>query len=102
MSVGNQESIDYRGTTEGLALKATSNWFSPNGNVNSSGFTALPGGFRDYVGVSFGLGYYGGWWSRTENDFFSAWYRSLNFSYSNVFRGNYYKNSGNSVRCLKD
>ena len=43
----------------GGALKSTDKtyWLSPNtGATNSSGFSALPGGFRDYVGTFYSIG----------------------------------------------
>ena len=44
-------------------------WFAPNeGATNESGFTALPGGFRDFNGTFYGIGDYGGWWSSSEGD----------------------------------
>ena len=82
-----------------------SHWTSPNtGATNESGFTALPGGYRDTNG-SFGyFGIYGSWWSSTEGSTNSAWHRGLFCTLSNVLRDYYYvyKDSGFSVRCLRD
>jgi uncharacterized protein (TIGR02145 family) len=70
---------------------------------NSTGFSALPGGYRYYSGGSFGtLGNYGYWWSSTENDGSHAWYRNLTYGNANVSRNNYNKRGGFSVRCLRD
>ncbi|SDD19418.1 FISUMP domain-containing protein [Williamwhitmania taraxaci] len=47
----------------------TTHWASPNtGADNSSGFTALPGGYRNYGGSFYYIGYGGYWWSATEYD----------------------------------
>ena len=92
------------GDIVGGKLKSTSTWIGPNtGATNSSGFTALPGGYR-YGNGSFGyIGSYGYWWSSTENDDVDpAWTRSLYSNKSNVFRNFYQENFGFSVRCLKD
>ncbi len=103
MSAVNQETAGWRGTNEGGALKATTNWASPNtGATNSSGFTALPGGYRFANGAYGDVGNYGNWWSSTEIGSNDVWYRSLGYYSSNVYRGNDYKQYGFSVRCVKD
>jgi uncharacterized protein (TIGR02145 family) len=87
-----------------LKETGTAHWNSPNtGATNSSGFTALPGGFRYYSSGSFYyIGYYGYWWSSSATSTTSAWYRGLYSSYSNVSRYYNYKKSGWSVRCVRD
>lgn len=80
----------------------TAHWNSPNtGATNSSGFTALPGGGRDYNGYfsSVGGGY---WWSSTEYSSASAWARRLYHDYENVYISSDDKDYGYSVRCLRD
>jgi len=45
----------------------TTHWNSPNaGATNSSGFTALPGGYRSTNGGFYDRGSFGIWWSATE------------------------------------
>jgi uncharacterized protein (TIGR02145 family) len=91
--------------TEALGGKAvagekmkTDSW----GGSNSSGFSALPGGFRDDDYGSFGnLGYYGSWWSSSPSGSF-AWARGLGSGSSDVTRNNYYVRYGFSVRCVRD
>jgi len=101
--------ISYLGgnDTAGGKLKSTSNWYGPNtGATNSSGFSALPGGYRDSYGrfdPSTPVGRSeGNWWSSSEDDKSYAWGRALSYSYSNVLRINSSKIHGYSVRCLKD
>jgi len=80
-------------------------WASPNvGATNSSGFTALPGGLRNFDGDFFNVSSYGYWcsssWSRS-----GTWYRWLtDYDTSAVINNtNYSRGSfGFSVRCLKD
>jgi uncharacterized protein (TIGR02145 family) len=79
-------------------------WWEPNvGATNSSGFTALPGGYRYNNGPFNDIGSYGYWWSSTEDVTTNAWFRYLNY-YSNgdVYRDNGSKTFGFSVRCLRD
>ena len=47
-----------------LKQAGTANWQYPNTSAtNASGFTALPGGFRDEYGVFSSAGSVGGWWT---------------------------------------
>jgi uncharacterized protein (TIGR02145 family) len=92
----------------GGAMKetGTTHWTSLNtGATNSSGFTALPGGTRNYDGPFSNVGNvgnFGNWWSSTEFNTPSAWSRYLYYSSGNIFWTNYYKQYGFSVRCLRD
>ena len=79
-----------------------------NGNGdNSSKFNGLPGGYRNSDGSFFNIRNGAFFWSATENDFNTAWYRSLFISNGNVYRNNFFyiynnKSVGASVRCLRD
>ena len=78
------------GSVAGGKLKeaGTMHWISPNtGATNETGFTALPGGYRDFYGAFSSIGGYGLWWSAT------VYY---------VFRNYYIKQDGFSVRCVRD
>jgi uncharacterized protein (TIGR02145 family) len=83
----------------GAALKAS----SPAWNgTNSSGFSALPGGFRDYdYGYFYSQGSSGDWWSSSPSGA-GAWDRGLNSGFSNVYRYYYDSRLGFSVRCVRD
>jgi len=87
-----------------LKETGTVNWGSPNtGATNSSGFTALPGGCRfNYDGAFNYAGYDGNWWSSAEDGTNFAWFRTMYYNYGIVFRNNYYKHYGFSVRCIRD
>ena len=82
----------------------TTLWANPNtGATIISGFTALPGGYRDYIGTTFGdIGYYGAWWCSTETDTAGALYRNLEYLNGNAYRYSTNKKFGFSVRCLRD
>ena len=81
----------------------TAHWNSPNtGADNSSGFTALPGGFRYLDDYFANVGYNGDWWSDSEGNDTFAWYRYL-FSFEGKAHRDYtYMESGFSVRCVRD
>ncbi len=94
------------------AVSATTIWFicSVPGAIgldltknNSSGFTALPGGYLFDSGTFVALNGSGNFWSSTEtsNKIF-AWVHYLTFD--NYHFGKYFinKNYGLSVRCIKD
>ncbi len=69
---------------------------------NRSGFSALPGGFRDDDG-SFGfVGSGGYWWSATELGASSAYHRGLGYGFGGLARGYSSKSCGFSVRLLRD
>ena len=92
-------------TVAGGKLKetGTSHWQTPNtGATNVCGFTALPGGCRSFNGLFGAIGSYGYWWSSTVSSTMYAWGRSMVYDYSFVSSSSYSKNSGVSVRCVKD
>lgn len=80
-----------------------SHWSTPNtGAINSSGFSALPGGYRLYNGEFYNLTLYGFFWSASEYNSEAAWYRQLNYNSATIFTTANGKVNGFSVRCLKD
>jgi len=70
--------------------------------TNSSGFSGLPGGCRGDYGSFANVGNNGYWWSASEYNETSAWGRVLDYGSSNLYRYDYYKYYGFSVRCVKD
>jgi uncharacterized protein (TIGR02145 family) len=98
----------FLGSNAGDKMKSTTGWAGYKGVSNSSGFSALPGGYRlgdsGYNG-SFGVMFFSGkWWSDT-NDFnfnnmaisLSLWCH-IDYLTSMSFRKDY----GLSIRCLKN
>jgi len=82
---------------------STSHWSDPNsGATNSSGFTALPGGYRNKDGVFKNLSFCGSWWATTEYTKSVAWYRYVDYGTSTIYNVSTYKTSGFSIRCIKD
>jgi uncharacterized protein (TIGR02145 family) len=100
--------IDYLGGKDvaGTKMKSTKGWSNDGNGNNQSGFSGLPGDYRngllgDYVMT--GGGFYGYWWSSTESNKRHAWYRTLGWNHENVERSDFHnKETGMSVRCLKD
>ena len=88
----------HLGAGAGNQLKAASPTWD---GTNSSGFSALPGGYRYISGSFSGLGGYGGWWSSSPSGS-SAWYRDLDFGSSIVYQGSNNVRFGFFVRCVRD
>jgi uncharacterized protein (TIGR02145 family) len=93
----------------GGAMKSTATqptpggWNAPNtGATNSSGFTGLPGGYRDSGGGFFFLGDGGSWWSSSGAGSGNAWHRGLGSNVAVAGRGSNPRRDGGSVRCLKN
>jgi uncharacterized protein (TIGR02145 family) len=79
----------------------TTYWSTPNlGATNSSRFTSLPGGQRNYFG-NFETIQIGSWWSSSEIGNF-AYQRSVFYDTTTVVRSGFGKLTGIYVRCLKD
>jgi uncharacterized protein (TIGR02145 family) len=81
----------------------TTHWLDPNVNAtNSSGFTALGGGYRSEIGQFCYINFLGYWWSSTQIGPNFAFCRRL-VSYGGFMdRMSYEKKKGFSVRCIKD
>jgi uncharacterized protein (TIGR02145 family) len=92
--------VGSRGYNAGSRLKAVLGWRPGWLASDRFGFSALPGG--EYLSSFHGLGTSGFWWSRTEKDSLSAWYRNLVYSLNTVDRNSHPKRMGFSVRCLRD
>lgn len=91
--------------TAGNKLKEAGalHWTSPNsGATNSTGFTALPGGYRYYNSAYNAAKRYGYWWTSTESSTVNALMRDLYYGYAYIDKINSDKRTGASVRCVKD
>jgi uncharacterized protein (TIGR02145 family) len=82
----------------------TSHWESPNeGATNESGFTALPGHYRNVYGSYFD---YNGeivfWWSSSISDTITAFSRVITVSSNSIERMYHQKEYGFNVRCLRN
>jgi uncharacterized protein (TIGR02145 family) len=81
----------------------TAYWSSQSaGTDNSSGFSALPGGYRIKDGSFNNLRNSAVFWRATEDNANNAWSSRLEYNSNNVSRNSYEKQYGASIRCLKD
>jgi uncharacterized protein (TIGR02145 family) len=107
---------NYDGTTEinkvAKSLASSTGWTSSanTGSVgnndypakrNATGFTALPGGLRDYMGFR-EAGSNGYWWSATAQDEWTYLFRNMRYDLPDIGGGADNKEDGLSVRCLQD
>jgi uncharacterized protein (TIGR02145 family) len=102
MPTADAESSGWRGTDQGTQLKSNSGWNSNEVGANISGFTGLPGGFRFYNGKFDNFGGLGHWWSATEFNYNIGWFRALISIYTKVYRNGNPKQTGFSVRCIRN
>ncbi len=99
-----QLTTHYGGLT-GLAIKMKESitLWSPNNDGNSTtGFNASPGGTRGSDGAFSSRGLAAFFWSSTAFDANNAHRLQIVGSLANVIDDNWWKDFGNSVRCLKD
>ncbi len=102
--------VDYLGggSVAGGKMKATGTieagdglWKTPNeGATNESGFTGLPGGFRDDSGVYDELSITGYFWTSTEEHSSASYQRSLYYDWEGISGFAISKSRGFSVRCV--
>jgi uncharacterized protein (TIGR02145 family) len=100
----NCNNTGWQGSDIGFKLKesGTVHWAGSNaGSTNSSGFTALPAGYRDYTGVfdQLNLGAY--FWTTTEMSP-GAWHHVLNNILGGMYQHGTPTPSAWSGRCVKD
>lgn len=106
---------NYDGSTTGnkiaKSLASTARWSGSSGPGwvgtdlslnNSSGFTAVPSGYRYTHGLFTGA--YNGcaWWTSSESNSINAWARDMSSNTNYVTRADVSKIVGLSVRCIKD
>ena len=104
LGMNQSEADDWgrRGTDEGKKMKSTSGWKKNGNGTNSSGFNALPGGYRTSNGLFSSLRRYSKWWLSNEYSGAYAWRRGLYYDFDRVERGLNNETYGFSVRCLKN
>ena len=101
-----QNLTGWRGTISiagpGAKMKVTSSNTPVWDGTNTSGFSALPAGYRYNDGSFIDLSSHADFWSATEGNGAGAWFRMLGTGYSQSFRGFSNTSDGFSVRCLQN
>lgn len=113
MSQNEADKLSWRGSIEsGKLKKKTVLWHDYSSILinNASGFSAIPSTCRMFNGEWGGPinihdeigGLFAFWWTKSEFNADSAWYRHLDYKEDRVFRFYGSKKYGFSVRCVKD
>jgi len=93
----------WRGTDHGSKMKNATGWNAGENGTNTSGFSALPGGYRYYLdGTYQGQNTYEYCWTSTEHDADRGWYRRLDGNNTAVYKASADKRAGKAIRCVKD
>ena len=101
MSESEANGTGYRGTDQGTQMKSSASDSPSWDGTNTSGFSGLAGGNRNYFGDFNSGGYFGGFWSASA-DGTVAWARKLVGGGTGVNRSLNNQRSGFSVRCVRD
>ena len=109
LSQSEADAEGFRGSNEGSKLAGNADLWNngvlvSNSAFGASNFTALPGGQRDHNnGQYYNISNCAWFWSSTEYNDDSSWYRDLYYFYSEIGREiPLSKNYGFSVRCVRD
>jgi len=102
MSQADADGFDERGTNEGAKLKSRTGWAENGNGTDDVGFLALPGGFFANSGAYLAVIWYGYWWTSTESNSSTAYFRLLVSTDSKIHRKLSFKGDGFSVRCVKN
>jgi uncharacterized protein (TIGR02145 family) len=82
---------------------ATGYWTSPNtGATNASGFSAVPGGCRAFMGKFDDVGAVGYYWTSTDVNTIVAYYYFINNNSGTISKTSGDKVNGYAVRCVKN
>ena len=111
--VGNQTQYQCDNSSDNIAkaLASTTGWNSSSincavgnnpGTNNATGFSALPAGEYSGYDDDDNVGYGTDFWSATEGNDGNAYYRNLYYISAGVYRNNFGKYGGFSVRCVRD
>jgi uncharacterized protein (TIGR02145 family) len=104
MSQQQADTTGWRGTDQGGQMKSSTGWNDIGNGINTSGFTALPAGYRYSNGSFMYIGREVCWWSSTEFSSNDIWYRFVTRPTNKVQRNHKYslRMYAWSVRCVKD
>lgn len=103
MSQAEADGLSWRGDNQGEKMKNTNGWNEGQNGTNTSGFSAMPSGYRYYEsGASNDIGALCYWWTSDSFGSDAGIYRRLDGNNDAVFRNSTLKKAGKSVRCVKD
>ncbi len=77
-------------------------WHEPNKANNSSGFTALPGGWREFYKKTAKIGYLGCWWAADATEEYVSPRVIMFYNSPGVYVEFMMRENGYSVRCVKE
>ena len=95
------ESWEHNRGTHAPQLMSSEGWPSFIG-TNESGFSALPGGWKNTTGAFQGAGYEATWWTGSAATGSKAWARCVFSDHEYVQRDDGNKKVGRYVRCIQD
>jgi len=107
MTQNEANGTQWRGTNQGSKLAGNNDlWNSGilegNSDFNQSNFLAIPAGYRVKDGYFWDIANCVYFWSTSEENSTFSWYRSLSFVKTSIYRVNFDKEHGFSVRCIMD
>ncbi len=110
MSAITAHQASWRGTNEGSILAGGADlWYGEstsiietNSDFASSGFSALPAGYRSPTSAYYSLMTNAYFWTTTEDNDIGAWRRRFTYNRTDIFRYGHDKRTGFSVRCVRD
>lgn len=106
MSATEANDVGWRGTNQGEMLKSDHDWYGGGHGSNTSGFNALPSGFRNMANKHVKQAEEALYWTATEDGTNNAWARKFhwntNWNGHKIFRWPYSKVQAHSVRCIRD
>jgi uncharacterized protein (TIGR02145 family) len=78
-------------------------WAPPNtGATNSSGFTALPNGYRWVDNAFHAIFTSCQFWTATQTGSYDAYYRNVNYQSADFYQFQFEKPCGHGIRCVQD
>jgi len=106
MTVSQANSTHWRGTNQGSKLAGVATFWNDgelenDPEFNTSGLYAIPSASRNESGSFGGLGEHTYFWTSTESDTFATC-RELVYNHKGVWREDQHRNSGYSIRCVRD
>ena len=101
MSEAEANDFGERGTDQGMQMRTDYGWNGGGNGMNSSGFSGLPGGYRNLSGSFNSAGDLGYWWSSSPLGS-NAWIRAVGWYLEIVGRYDFNLQYGISVRCVQD